>query len=285
MNKLNNCFGLKRRFGSVIRCLALAGMILMLTQSAAFAAPPTPDQVAQSRAESRAMLHTYYAWLNAPWTDDDRPYQRIRTNIEQEISGKANPLDLLKKYQRAFEKAPGDPQTQFAYYYAAYKAAISPEGGDNAPFTIGIPVLGNLFLVVIRTPPPHTYNYVRLAFLCEQYGFVDPNLKTVGLRLVGHDPSDYYAKYYTISSLALSSVPADHALALTYAHELLTNYPNKPSSHGIAASLHYQSWLKTKSKQEANIAISEFQKYLQLEPKQLLYRKQVEKYITQMQNS
>ena len=278
------CFGLRCCPCSIGRFIGLVGMILVLTQSAALAAPPTPDQVAQSRAQSRAMLHTYYAWLNAPWTGDDHPYQRIRANIEQEISSKANPLDLLKKYQKAFEKAPGDPQAQFAYYYAAYQAAISPEGGDNAPFTIGIPILGNLFLVVIRTPPPHTYNYARLAFLCEQYGFIDANLKTVGLRLVQRDPSDHDVKYYTISSLALSPTPADHALALTYAHDLLTNYPNKPSSHGMVASLHYQSWLKTKNKQEAQIAISEFQKYLQLEPKQLLYRKQVEKYIAQMQN-
>ena len=229
------------------------------------------------------MLHTYYAWLNASWIGDDHPYQHIRTTIEQEISRGANPFDLLKQREKELDKSPGDFQAQFAYYYTAYQAATWPKRPKNTEFTIGIPILGNLFLVVVRTPPPHTYNYARLAFLCEQYGFIDPNLKTVGLRLVGRDPSDYDVRYYTISSLALSPVPSDHGLALKYAHDLVNDYPNKPSSYSMAASLHYQAWLRTKNKQDATEAISNFQRYLQLDSRNSSYREQAEKYIAQMQ--
>ena len=259
--------------------IALMGLILTLQQRVSFAAPPTPDQVAQARN----YMQTYYAWLNAPWTDDDRPYQHMRQVIEQAISHHANPFDLLKQRQKDLDKVPSDPKAQFAYYYTAYQAATWPKRPDNTEFSIGVQILGNLFIAILRTPHPHTYNYVRLEFLCGQYNFIDPNRKAVGLRLVHRDPSDYDVKYYTIASLIPSPLLSDHTIALKYANTMVTEYPKKPSSHSLAGYLHYQSWLQTKNKQDAAVALSQYQQYLQLEPRRSTSRKQAESIIAELQ--
>ena len=279
MHQLNNRSRIRDWNPRVAQAIALAAMILALLQSPVVASPP-PAQIAQARA----LMNKYYAWLNAPWTGDDHSYQRMRTNIEQAVSQGANPFDLLKQRQKDLDKAPGDFQAQFAYYYTAYQAATWPKRPDNTEFSIGVQILSNLSLAIIRVPHPHTYNYIRMAFLCGQYNFEDPNRKAVGIRLVGHDPNDYDVKYYTITSLVPSKSPSDWVLALKYANDLVTNYPKKPSSHAIAGYVHYQSWVRTKNRQEAAESIVQYHQYLQLEPTKPLVQKQTEKIIAQMQN-
>ena len=143
----------------------LLALTLALVSGSAVAAPPTPAQVAQARAD----LRTYYAWINAPWTGNDQPYKRIRDGIEGAIASGRNPSDLLKQYQASLAKSPKDFQAQFAYYYAAYKVAITP--GTGGPF-VGLELLGNLSTIIIRSPHPRTYNYARLLFLCDQYNTI-----------------------------------------------------------------------------------------------------------------
>lgn len=269
--------GVDRRRWGMVQVAAWMGMALMLLQLATSAAPPTPDQVVQSRRD----LHTYYTWLNAPWTGNDQPYQRLRSDIDQAISQGVNPFDLLKQRQKELDKTPGNFQTQFAYYCTAYQAVTWPKRADDRGFDVLL--LGNLFIAILRAPHPHTYNYARLAFLCGQYNFNAPNRKAIGLRLVQRDPNDYDAKYYTASILVSSPLPSDHALALNYADNLVTNYPRLPSPHGLAAYVHYQSWLRTKNKQDATEAISQYQQYLRLVPAKASYRKQAQKFIEQMQ--
>lgn len=154
----------------------LAGIwgIIGLAPGQSVAAPPTPAQVARARAD----LRIYYAWINAPWTEDDQPYQRIRDSVDWALSSGQKPPDILKQYQVALAKAPDDYRVQFGYYYAAYKDATAP--GANDP-NIGLQILGDLFIKLIRRQYPHTYNYARLAFLCGQYNWIDPELKAVGL--------------------------------------------------------------------------------------------------------
>lgn len=258
--------------------LANIGGIIALAPNVTIAAPPTPTQVAQARA----YLHTYYAWINAPWSEDDQPYQRIREAIDQAVTSEKKPADILKQYQAIFSKSPSDYQAQFGYYYAAYKYASAPNIYDNH---IGLEVLGNLSTTIIRKPHPHTYNYARLVFLCDQYNYVDPNLKAVGIRLVRRDPSDYDVKFYTVSTLAASSVPSDRVLAITYAQDLIQRYPKKASSYSLLASVHYQSWLRKKDPHEASEAIAGYQQYLRLAPPESPFRKQIQGYITQLKKS
>lgn len=256
----------------------LAGIwgMIALAPGQSVAAPPTPAQVARARAD----LRTYYAWINAPWTEDDQPYQRIHDSVDRALADGQKPPDLLKQYQAALAKAPGDYRAQFGYYYAAYKDATAP--GTNDP-NIGLQILGQLSTVLIRSPHPRTYNYARLAFLCDQYNWINPKLKAIGLRLVRYDPGDYDVKFYTVSTLEGSSVPADRALAVTYAQDLTRRYPKKPSAYSLLASVHYQAWLRTKDPKEAAQAITGYQQYLQLAPPDSKFREHIKGYIAQLQ--
>lgn len=277
VNNLKNCFCIGCRRWRAVWTVALISVILTLLQLVAFAAPPTPAQVAQARQD----LQIYYSWINAPWTDNDQPYQRIRLNIDQAISQGANPFVLVKQRQKELEKAPQDFQAQFAYYHTAYQAVTWPKRADDRGFDVLL--LGNLSTAIIRAPHPHTYNYVRLEFLCGQYNFNNPKLKAVGLRLVHRDPNDYDVKYYTNNILVVSPSPADHAIALKYANDLVKNYPKMASPHAMAGYIHYQSWLRTKNKQEADEAVSQYQQYLRLAPAKARFRQQAENLIKQMQ--
>ncbi len=274
MNELENCFYISCRHWKLVWVAALTGAILTLTPSATFAAPPT-------RAEAQHQLDTYYSWINAPWIDNDQPYKHIRMSIDQAISGGANPFDLIKQRQKDLDKSPQDFQTQFAYYYTAYQAVTWPKRADDKGFDVLL--LGNIFIAVIRERHPRTYNYVRLAFLCGQYNFNNSKLKAVGLRLVQHDPNDYPVKYYTTNILIVSSLPADHALAVKYIDDLITNYPTMASPHAMAGYIHYQSWLRSKSRQDSAEAISQYQQYLRLAPAKAGFRRQAENFIKQMQ--
>ena len=259
-------------------CIVCVGTwsVLALAPTPSVAAPPTPAQVAHARADRR----TYYAWVNAPWTGDDQPYQRIRDSVDRALAEGQKPPDLLKQYQTAFVKAPRDYQAQFGYYYAAYEAATAPGANDNG---IGLQILGNLFITLIKRQYPHTYNYARLAFLCGQHNWIDPQMKPLALRLVRQDPSDYDVKFYTVYTLAASPAPADRALALTYAQDLIRRYPKKPSPYGLLASIHYQAWLRTRSPNEAAQAVAGYQQYLQLAAPNFKFREQAKGYITQLQ--
>ncbi len=258
-----------------VMLVGIWGMIA-LAPGQSVAAPPTPAQVARARAD----LRTYYAWINAPWTEDDQPYQRIRDSVDRALADGQKPTDLLKQYQAALVKAPGNYRAQFGYYYAAYKGATAA-GASNS--NIGLQILGNLFINLIRRQYPHTYNYARLAFLCGQYNWIDPELKAVGLRLVRRDPSDYDVKFYTVSTLGGSPVPADHDLAVAYAQDLIRRYPRKPSVYGLLAFVHYQAWLREKDPKEAAQAIAGYQQYLQLAPPDFKFREQAKRYIAQLQ--
>lgn len=258
--------------------IILAGIwgMVALAPGRSVAAPPTAAQVAQARAD----LKTYYGWINAPWTEDDQPYQRIRDSVDRALADGHKPPDLLKQYQAALAKAPSDYQAQFGYYYAAYKAATAP--GANDP-NIGLQILGHLSTALIKSPYPHTYNYARLAFLCGQYNWIDPKMKSLALRLVRRDPNDYDVKFYAVSTLAANPAPADRALAVAYAQDLTQRYPKKPSVYGLLASLHYQAWLRTKDRNEAAHAIAGYRQYLQLAPPDFKFRKQAGEYIMQLQ--
>ena len=99
------------------------------------------------------------------------------------------------------------------------------------------------------------------------------------------DPGDYDVKFYVVSTLSASSLPADQAMALINAQDLVQKYPKKPSAHSLLAYVHYRSWLRTKNPKEASQAITEYQQYLELAPSDEGFRRQVKLYIAQMRNS
>lgn len=97
------------------------------------------------------------------------------------------------------------------------------------------------------------------------------------------DPSDYDVKFYTVSTLAANPAPADRTLAVAYAQDLTQRYPKKPSAYSLLASVHYQTWLRTKDLKEAAQAITGYQQYLQLAPPDSKFRGRIKGYIAQLQ--
>lgn len=245
-------------------------------------ARPTRPYVAQARAQ----IHAYDSWCNAPWTGDDRPYQILRTDIEREATDGQKAVALMRKYELELAKEPHDFQAQFAYYYAAYWAVVLPDGLTPREENFR---LGNLYLSIARVPHPHTYNYARLAFLCQAHDFPDPDMKDLGLRLVHQDPSDYQVIYNTISVLLAASVllagdkSSNEAEALTLAESLVNRYPEKPSVYAQLAGVYRQMWFTSKSPAEAKEAIAGYRKYLSLAPANAPFRAQAERLIAQME--
>ena len=243
-------------------------------------------------AQARSDLANYYAWLNAPWTDDDRPYARLRAKIEGSATDDAKAYSLFQTYEAALARDQHNPQVQFADYDAGYLADTLP-GGLHAVVTLSSDPraeglrerLWNVSTWVIRTPPPHTYNVARLVFLCSAYGFADPNLRALGLRLVKRDPSDYSVGYYTVTVLLASGFgkSADVTRALPLAQDLVRRHPSKPAVYGLLGFAYYNRWTLSKKQADAILATAEFKKYLQVAPPNASYRPQAEAFIAQMQ--
>lgn len=259
-------------------CCALAGCFasLGLIPMTAIAKQATP-----SKAAALTRLNAYYGWINSPWVADDRPYQRLRDEIERRLTQGQQPVALQTQCKLWVVQQPLNPQSQFAYYYATYKLATMP-GSINSPATLQ--PLNDLYIKVGASKLPNSYNYARLVFLCDMIGFSNPEMKGIGLRLVRHNPSDYDVKFYMTSLLETSLVSADRALALSYAVDLTQRYPKKPSAYSLLASIHYQAWRRNKNPIEGKMAIAGYQKYLQLSPSGYQFRKRAQEAIAEIQH-
>ena len=267
-----------------VLCLCVLG----ITEHRAQAMPSKSALAAQAHAD----LARYYTWLNAPWTDDDRPYARLRAKIEGSATDGAKAYSLFQAYEAAVAHDPHNPQVQFADYDAAYMADVLPGGLHTVESLSGGPRaielrdrVGDVFYWAGRDKPPHTYNVARIVFLCSAYGFADPRLRDLGLRLVKRDPNDYYVKYHTVVVLTASGPgePADVTRALSLAQDLVRRYPDKPAVYGILGSVYYNRWTISKRPADAILATAEFQKYLQVAPPGASYRPEAEALIAQMQ--
>lgn len=259
----------------MLTAIGVCGMLGTVEPSVQ-AAGLTPAQDAQERAR----IHAYYAWCNAPWTGDDRPYAHLRADIEREATDGEKAVALMRQNGAQLAKEPHDFQAQFAYYYAAYLAVILP-GGLTTPQDRDR--LGNLYLAIGRVPYPRTYNYARLAFLLAVQGFPAPELKPLGLRLMHQDPNDYRTTYSTIPVLLMTNKPSDRALALTIAQGLVNRYPEKPSVYGQLAAVHYAMWFTNKNPAEAKEATVYYREYLRRAPADDPFRAEAERLIAVME--
>ena len=232
---------------------------------------------AQQREQTRNWA-TVWDWATVPWDGNEKPYQQMRATIDNAITGGRKPQDLVFLYENPARQNLNDPKAQFKRAYAAYLAAKQTDDAE------GERILGEPRTSLILAPFPKTYEYARLIFLTEDYlGMPNSRLQEVSKRLLKRDPSDTAVKYAAARNLIFSTNPADRNLAYRCAHELLVAKPDWASPHGLQGYIYYRRWQTSKSKDDANKSIAEYQQYLRLDNLQDKdFRKQVQETIYKM---
>ena len=244
---------------------------------------PLPTAALPTRTQPQTPRNwtTVWGWATASWGGDDRPYRQIRATIDNASSGGRKPQELMDFYETAARKAPNDPEAQFRWAYAAYKAALTVN------YNTGERLLGDPRDALVLAPFPHSYEYARLIFLTEDYAvMLVYQLTPVGKRLLRRNPNDYEVKYGTARDLMFSRNPADRQLALKYIEELIRERPERPHPRELLGLFYYQRWQVSRSRDDAGRAIAAYQQYLQCAPameKEGNIAQQVRENIAQMQ--
>ena len=221
------------------------------------------DQFTFSRTNVHERLKAYYAWMNAPWTDDDQPYQRLRSNIDRAMASGQNFAAVSAPYQKGATQNPPDFEAQFAYYYAVYKAVTTP--GDDSEAEKNFK-LDNFYSSITITPHPHTYNYVRLAFFSELQYLPDSLLIGVGRRLLKHDPKDADVEYALAKALNYGPNATDRAQAMAYQQDLAHRRPNDPRTYRLLADIYYRTAWLNHNQADAERAVAAYQRSLEVAP-------------------
>ncbi len=240
----------------IMAAVSLLGLGSNLVPVSAAALTPFQDAAAKNR------WTIYHAWINAPWTADDRPYQALRDTIEQALAGGRKPADVVNDYQKAAKQQPGNALARFGYYYALYQAAIMPNFANQEEGQ----KVGDLYLSIIKSPPPHTYNYSRLAFLCQKYSLNDVNTINIGRRLLKQDPKDTSVEYALATVLAYSDAPADFAQAVALQKDLARRFPDSPKTAWLLGDIYYHTAYRSHSQADAERCIAAYQHVLDVAP-------------------
>lgn len=219
-----------------------------------------------------------WAWTAESWTRDDKPYLKIRQNIDKAVAGGQKPDALLTKYQALAQKKPYDPQAQFRWAYAAWQARKAVDSYDQQYRR-----LWRTQRAFARVPSPHVYEYARLRFLVEAWFRRVPQFKGVGERLAHRNSNDYEVKYYLASILDTSPLAEERERALGYAKDVIRLQPKRPSSYSLLGGVYFSSWLKTKNRSDAEKAIAAYQQYLQLASPNAEWRPQAKRLIQILQ--
>ena len=81
-----------------------------------------------------------------------------------------------------------------------------------------------------------------------------------------------------------SANSADRELGHQYVHELLAEYPDWASPHGLQGFIYYKRWQSTKSKEDGDKAIAEYQQCLSLDTlEDKDFHNRVQQVITEIQ--
>lgn len=215
------------------------------------------------------------AWATEPWTGNDQPYEKIEAEVDKIFSQNKMTRALLTQYQTTADKKLKDPQAQFRWYYASLRARESHPA-----------ILQKIYpgpAVLERPAFPHSYQYSRIGFLVETEDGPSPNYKDLGVRLLRQHPQDYELEYHLAICFDPSRSPEAKQEALTYAQDLIRMKPNDTRSYATLAHVYYYCWSVSKNKDDADKAISAYQQYLQLGPRNVDSRKLAENIIKEIQ--
>ena len=260
------------------------GMVICLSHAYA-ATPEAKSLLVPSTNEYKAAIAReadYWRWVNAPWQNGDQTFLRIQDEIDSSVLAGKNIYDLIKVYESLAKAHPNNAEQQFQYYYAVRKAASLLK--DRMGIVEGQQRLSYLSKAIEDNDFPHTYSFVRLAFLCGSYCFPNPDFKSVGIRLLARNSKDYSVKYALTELLGASSNPIERTKALKYAGELIREYPERYSVYSRLAGVYYSRWTYSHARSDADNAIAGYKKYLEVAPSNDEYRSIAKMWIDKLRN-
>ncbi len=221
-----------------------------------------------------------YDWKSSPWTGDEKPYKSIRQSIDKMIAQGNNPRDLELRYRKPADKDFYNPQTQFRWAYAAYRAM---KADPKAEYAYNGELLYRTIRAMDGTLKAHTYEWTRLRFLL---GILDSSTKgfiPVGDRLLKYDPKDIEVKYQFLTVLGFSRDVKNIKRAVAIAQNMLREHPKSARYHSSLAGAYVNLWRAGGSVESGDQAIAEYKTYLQLAPLTEPFRKDAEFWIKAIQ--
>ncbi len=233
-------------------------------------------QTSKTNAQG-ANLTSPWAWTTEEWKGDDRPYARIRTDVDNTVAQGQLTEAVIERYWTEREKNRQDPERLFRWVYAVYKAEQTHPPIHFKQF----PGPG-AFMYDFSSPP--SYEFTRIRFLIDaQYGG-EPELVAVGKRLLRRNPKDYDVQYYLVEAFKPWKSEAEKQEALSYAQDLIRKNPNKPSAYGALGDVYHACWVVKRQPTDAEKAITAYEQYLRLAPLNYESRPATEKIIQRMRS-
>lgn len=198
-------------------------------------------------------------WAKEAWTGSDRPYVKIRREIDKAIASRRLTRAILSTLKNKALKQPKDPIAQFRWVYAVQNAHLA-----GIYFNVPYITMDEAGAALARPASPHSYEYARLRFFIASRQQIDPQYISLGQRLLRRNPKDYGVKFHLTQTLG-SGTPAQRKQALDIAQELVRQYPKKASAHSALALVYLDRWNVSHDVADADKAIAGYRKYLQLE--------------------
>jgi len=250
-----------KRFALTV--VAMSGLVFA---SPLFAAKAATDQSAvRPFANLDRIVDNFNRLMDSTWSKNDQPYTDIRARIDaQSFSGKA-PGDILKDTLRAY---PSDdaPVNLFARGYVAWSTNYYfDRHTPDADTSYGLVKQIGDTIFYKASVMPHTYNFVRLAYLLD--GDIGGDQMThVGLKLLKHTPSDRGVAFELTMALLETDGQANIDMATTLAQRDMKAHPSDSRSCSVLAYAYYCQYNEKNDKRKAFAAIALLQRATSLAP-------------------
>jgi len=173
------------------------------------------------------------SWVNQKWTGDERPYLRIKADIDAAVTHGTSPATLADRYPHPMQPNTLDPKGWFACAYATQLVLETQHSGAQI-----IPLYN------LRRIQADCYLVARLRFLLTQE--MEPNndhlyLVPLARRFLKRDPNDYPVRHAMIR--ALCSRPAGLVEAVRLAQDDVDRAPMNPERHRTLAGVYEDMYI------------------------------------------
>ena len=207
-----------------------------------------------------------WQWMEEKWNGDEAAYQKLRAVIEKNKREGKLTSDVIERYRLLHEKKQTDPSALYQWSYASFEATQT-----NPPIFQAQLVSPTTFE---EAPSPHTYEYDRLRFLVWAHYSPHARFQSIGERLLRHTPNDNDVRYYLIQCYEPEHSEQEKQKALTLAQNLIHSAPYRPGAYSALAGIYFRLWMVNHQTKDGNKAVSAYQEYLYIAPKNYAWRRQ-----------
>lgn len=222
-----------------------------------------------------------WGWAAQPWTGNDRPYQKIRADINKALYAGQGPDALIADYKAKADADPKDPQAAYGWAFAVWRISTWSDEYQQkySDFT-------DLPDALAAAPFPKTYNYARLRFLVQAQVRAMPQLQELGERLVKRNPKDADVKYQLIHVLRQTPSPPENREALKLAQDLVQSDPKVALYYQVLGNVYRDAYYDFGFKRaDGDKAIATFQKEMEVKPPNDEERQVIEEVIKNIQSA